>query len=47
MQVHGFLKEHGVHLRYSMADLENDVRESDRIVAMLKARRSSGGQSAG
>jgi hypothetical protein len=41
MQVHDFLKDHGVHLRYSLADLENDIRESDRIVEMLKTRRSS------
>jgi hypothetical protein len=47
MQVHGFLKEHGVHLHYSMADLEHDIRESDRIVAMLVARRSSAEQLAG
>jgi hypothetical protein len=47
MQVHGFLKEHGVHLHYSMADLEHDIRESDRIVAMFKARKSSGEQPAG
>ena len=24
MQVHAFLKEHGVHLHYSLADLEQD-----------------------
>ena len=41
IQVHGFLKEHGVHLHYSMADLENDIRESDRIVARLRTRRTS------
>ncbi|MGD0547764.1 MAG: UPF0175 family protein [Terracidiphilus sp.] len=29
MQVHAFLKEHGVHLHYSLADLEQD-RESSR-----------------
>jgi hypothetical protein len=47
MPVHGFLKEHGVHLHYSMADLENDIRESDRIVEIINARRSSGEQPAG
>ena len=46
MQVHGFLKEHGVHLNYSMADLEHDIRESDRIVAMVNARKSSSEQPA-
>lgn len=29
MQVHAFLKEHGVHLHYSMEDLEQD-RETSR-----------------
>jgi hypothetical protein len=29
MQVHAFLKEHGVHLHYSLADLEQD-RETSR-----------------
>ncbi len=46
MQVHGFLKEHGVHLHYSMADLEHDIRESDRMLAILSARKSSGEQPA-
>jgi hypothetical protein len=31
MQVHAFLKEHGVHLNYSLADLEQD-RENSRIL---------------
>ena len=47
MQVHGFLKEYGVHLHYSMADLEHDIREADRIVAMVNAREASGEQRAG
>jgi hypothetical protein len=47
MQVDGFLKEHGVHLHYSMVDLENDMRESDRIAALVKARKSSVEQLAG
>lgn len=38
MEVHGFLKEHGVYLNYSMKDLEHDMREADRIVAILDAR---------
>jgi hypothetical protein len=29
IQVHGFLKEHGVYLNYSLADLEQD-RETSR-----------------
>jgi Uncharacterised protein family (UPF0175) len=47
MRVHGFLKEHGVHLNSSMADLEHDIRESDRIVAIVNARKPSGEQPAG
>jgi hypothetical protein len=47
MQVHGFLKEHGVHLHYSMADLEHDIEEADRIVAMVNAREAAGEQRAG
>jgi hypothetical protein len=38
MEVHGFLKEHGVHLNYSMADLEHDIRESDRLIALRAAK---------
>jgi len=47
MQVHGFLKDHGVYLHYSMADLEHDIQEADRIVAMVNAREASGEQRAG
>jgi hypothetical protein len=28
MQVHAFLKEHGVYLRYDLSDLEHDVSSS-------------------
>ncbi len=38
MEVHGFLKEHGVHLNYSMEDLEHDIRESDRLIALRAAK---------
>jgi Uncharacterised protein family (UPF0175) len=50
MQVHGFLKEHGftcTNLHYSRAGLDHDIREYDRIVAVLTERRSSGEQPAG
>jgi hypothetical protein len=30
MDVHGFFKEHGVYLRYTMEDLEHDIREAGR-----------------
>jgi hypothetical protein len=42
MEVHGFLKEHGVYLNYSMEDLEHDIREADRIVAILNTRDAAG-----
>jgi hypothetical protein len=30
MEVHGFLKEHGVYLHYTMEDLEHDMAEAKR-----------------
>lgn len=30
-QVHAFLKEHGVYLRYSLADLEHDRQAGDAV----------------
>jgi Uncharacterised protein family (UPF0175) len=33
MQVHGFLKEHGVDLQYSLEDVEQDIRASDELLA--------------
>jgi hypothetical protein len=47
MEVHGFLKEHGVYLNYSMVDLEHDIREADRIVAILNARDAASEQRVG
>jgi hypothetical protein len=47
MEVHGFLKEHGVHLNYSMADLEHDMREGDRMLALRHARDGAAEQPAG
>ncbi len=38
MEVHGFLKEHGVYLNYSMEDLEHDIRESDRLIGLRAAK---------
>jgi hypothetical protein len=38
-QVHGFLKEHGVFMHYTLEDLEHDMREADRIVALMDAAR--------
>lgn len=47
MEVHGFLKEHCVYLHYGMEDLEHDMREADRIVAILNARDAASDQRAG
>jgi hypothetical protein len=38
MEVHGFLKEHGVYLNYGVEELEHDIRESDRIIALREAQ---------
>jgi hypothetical protein len=45
--VHGFLKEHGVYLNYSMEDLEHDIRESDRLIALRAATKAAIEQRAG
>ncbi len=37
MDVHAFLKENNVYLHYSMADLEHDLREADRFLALRDA----------
>lgn len=34
MDVHGFLKEHGVHLNYSLEELKHDITESNRFSAL-------------
>lgn len=47
MEVHGFFKEHGVYLNYSMEDLEHDIREADRTVAILNTRDAAGGHPPG
>ncbi len=36
-QVHAFLKEHGVYLRYGLADLEHDRQAGDTIQPSPKA----------
>ncbi len=38
MEVHGFLKEHGVYLNYGVEELEHDIRESDRIIALREGQ---------
>jgi hypothetical protein len=36
-QVHGFLKQHGLSSHYGLEDLEHDMHEADRVVALLRA----------
>lgn len=38
MQVHGFLKEHGVHLNYGRDDLEQDLETLRQLREMEPAR---------
>ncbi len=37
MEVHAFLKEHGVYLHYSQEDLEHDLAEARRYSALRAA----------
>ena len=46
MEVHGFLKEHGVYLNYGLKDLDHDIGESERILA-LRAAEDVAGRRAG
>ncbi|HWE51028.1 MAG TPA: UPF0175 family protein [Bryobacteraceae bacterium] len=39
-QVHGFLKQHGVFSHHGLEDLEHDMREADRVAAILKGNPS-------
>jgi len=41
MEVHGFLKEHGVYLNYGMEDLEHDIHEGDRYSALMATQASA------
>lgn len=41
MQVHEFLKEHGVNLNYSMEDLQQDIKTSDEFLAKRKIESSN------
>ena len=36
MQVHAFLKDHGVYLHYDVSDLEHDRESADRLRAKLR-----------
>ncbi len=41
MQVHAFLKEHGVYLHYDVADLDQDQATAGRMRAKLQGTRPS------
>lgn len=41
LDVHAFLKQHGVYLQYGLADLERDLAAAKKIVAAFKAGRGS------
>jgi predicted HTH domain antitoxin len=41
LQLHVFLKKHGVYLNYSMEDLEQDIKASDEFLAKRKLQDSN------
>lgn len=41
MQLHAFLKEHGVYLNYSIKDLEQDRATAERILNKDSGKRSA------
>jgi hypothetical protein len=47
MEVHGFLKEHGVYLHYDIGDFEHDTREVERVLGILATCEASGERRAG
>ena len=42
MEVHAFLKHHGVYLQYDLADLEQDVRTAEKFRGKLQEEKTSG-----
>jgi hypothetical protein len=42
MEVHAFLKEHGVYLHYDVADLEQDKVTAEKLRGRLNDQRASG-----
>jgi len=42
MEVHAFLKQHGVYLHYDVADLEQDQRTAQKLREKLQDDRASG-----
>jgi hypothetical protein len=41
MQVHAFLKEHGVYLNYSNADLQKDIEVTNQLLEKLGQHKRS------
>ncbi|MGB6689917.1 MAG: UPF0175 family protein [Terracidiphilus sp.] len=41
LQLHEFLKQHGVFLNYSMEDLDQDIKASDEFLAKRKMQSSN------
>ncbi len=41
MQVHAFLKEHGVYLNYSSAELQKDIEVTDQLFKIAATRKRS------
>jgi hypothetical protein len=41
MNVHAFLKEHGVYLQYSIEELEEDLESARELAADVQAERKS------
>lgn len=42
LEVHRFLKEHGVFLHYTLADLQHDIEEARRYPALRDAHQPTG-----
>ncbi len=45
MEVHGFLKEHGVYLHYDIADLKQDLATAQRLRSKFQGAESHGKRS--
>jgi hypothetical protein len=42
MNVHAFLKEHGVYLHYSAEELEEDLESAHKLLTKIQSERASG-----
>ncbi|MFZ3201070.1 MAG: UPF0175 family protein [Candidatus Acidiferrales bacterium] len=47
MEVHAFLKQHGVYLHYDVADLEHDQRTAQKLRDRLQSEKTSGNRRLG